>query len=84
MVGQLKRYSEQDQDNRRLSRDMGNMKSEKRSLDSAVYSLQSRRDQLQAEIDAIKNGDAIAKCEEQIQKLQQGLTARGHAVPRLE
>lgn len=84
MVGQLKRYTEQDQDNRRLSRDMANMQSEKRSLEHEVYKLQEKKDKLQAELKVVQSGEDIAKCEEQIRKLRHGLASRNLEIPRLE
>lgn len=84
MVGQLKRYSEQDKDNKRLSRDMSNMQREKRTLENEVYKLQDRRDKLLEEIKTVQSGEETGKCEEQLRKLRHGLASRGLDVPRLE
>jgi len=86
MIGQLKRYTELDIENKRLSRDMDNMQRDKRSLHQSSSQLQEKKKQLEEELDELrKQGDVEwGDCTEKLRKLKDGLASRGLEIPKLE
>jgi hypothetical protein len=85
MVGQLKKYTELDTENKRLDRDMQNMLRDKRSLDAQLLLLRERAAQLERELQVLRaQSDAKSeRCQEQVRLLRDGLASKGKAIPEI-